>query len=131
MRSSPERLVRLPEQYFGALLTRVSVAVADKGEPLIDLGRGNPETGPPDHVIEALAQAARNQDCDRRALARSRGGRANRRPPRSPLPGLPVRAGAGRWARGLCSSTVGTSLDAGFRGGATAKRSGCLPELPF
>jgi len=61
MRSSPERLVRLPEQYFGALLTRVSVAVADKGEPLIDLGRGNPETGPPDHVIEALAQDARKE----------------------------------------------------------------------
>ena len=35
------------------------VAGASDGEPLIDLGRGNPETGPPQHVIDALAEAAR------------------------------------------------------------------------
>ena len=28
------------------------------GEPLVDLGRGNPEVGPPQHVIDALAEAA-------------------------------------------------------------------------
>jgi aminotransferase len=49
----PNRLERLPEQYFGALLTRVAAA----GE-VLDLGRGNPETGPPQHVIDALAEAA-------------------------------------------------------------------------
>jgi aminotransferase len=32
------------------------------GEPLIDLGRGNPETGPPPHVVKALADAARRDD---------------------------------------------------------------------
>ncbi len=48
----------MPEQYFGALLARVSAAAAADGEPLIDLGRGNPETGPPRHVIDALSGAA-------------------------------------------------------------------------
>src|SRR5437870_3292973 len=46
MRSRPNRLERLPEQYFGALLARVSSAAALEGEPIVDLGRGNPETGP-------------------------------------------------------------------------------------
>ena len=59
MQARPDRLQRLPEQYFGALLARVIVAAASDGEPLIDLGRGNPETGPPPHVIDALAEAAR------------------------------------------------------------------------
>jgi aminotransferase len=53
----PARLDRLPEQYFGALLARVSAAAGLEGEPIIDLGRGNPETGPPQHVIDALAES--------------------------------------------------------------------------
>jgi aminotransferase len=53
VRARPQRLERLPEQYFGALLKRVAAA----GD-VIDLGRGNPETGPPEHVIEALERAA-------------------------------------------------------------------------
>ena len=57
----PTRVERLPEQYFGALLGRVSAAAAD-GEPLLDLGRGNPETGPPPHVVEALTRAAQRPD---------------------------------------------------------------------
>ncbi len=61
-RPRPRRLDRLPEQYFGALLGRVAAAAADGGPPLVDLGRGNPETGPPDHVVEALAEAARRPD---------------------------------------------------------------------
>jgi aminotransferase len=52
------RLERLPQQYFGALLARVSAAAALGGEPLVDLGRGNPETGPPQHVVEALGASA-------------------------------------------------------------------------
>jgi aminotransferase len=36
----------------------VSMATASDSEPLVDLGRGNPETGPPQHVIDALADAA-------------------------------------------------------------------------
>jgi L-glutamine---4-(methylsulfanyl)-2-oxobutanoate aminotransferase len=62
MREPPQRLERLPEQYFGALLRAVSRQAAVKGLPLIDLGRGNPETGPPLHVVEALTRAAARHD---------------------------------------------------------------------
>jgi len=58
----PQRLERLPEQYFATLLTRVAEAAAAPGEPLVDLGRGNPETGPPEHVIEAVRAAAQRPD---------------------------------------------------------------------
>jgi aminotransferase len=58
VRSRPERLQRLPQQYFVALLGRVAAAAAQDGPPLVDLGRGNPETGPPPHVIEALRASA-------------------------------------------------------------------------
>ena len=61
MRKRPNRINELPEQYFGALLTRVA-AQQSKAEPLIDLGRGNPETGPPPHVVDALTQAAERPD---------------------------------------------------------------------
>jgi aminotransferase len=57
MRIRPARLDRLPEQYFGALLARVAAA----GD-VVDLGRGNPETGPPPHVVEALTRAAERPD---------------------------------------------------------------------
>jgi L-glutamine---4-(methylsulfanyl)-2-oxobutanoate aminotransferase len=50
----PERLRRLPPQYFATLLGRVSEAGAD----VVDLGRGNPEVGPPPHVVDALESAA-------------------------------------------------------------------------
>jgi aminotransferase len=62
MRARPERLERLPEQYFSALLARVSAAAAREGEPLVDLGRGNPDVGPPPHVAEALDRAAQRPD---------------------------------------------------------------------
>jgi aminotransferase len=54
----PDRLERLPQQYFVNLLARISAAAADGGPPVLDLGRGNPETGPPPHVVEALRAAA-------------------------------------------------------------------------
>jgi aminotransferase len=62
MRGRAERVERLPEQYFGTLLARVAAAARADGEPLIDLGRGNPETGPPTHVVEALTQSAERPD---------------------------------------------------------------------
>src|SRR3982750_3221018 len=62
MRARPERLERLPEQYFAALLARVAAAAALDGEPLVDLGRGNPDVGPPAHVAEALDRSARRPD---------------------------------------------------------------------
>lgn len=58
MRPRPHRLERLPPQYFAALLRRV----AEAGVDVVDLGRGNPEVGPPDYVIEALRQAAARSD---------------------------------------------------------------------
>src|SRR5438552_13303083 len=58
MRPRPARLQRLPEQYFVSLLGRVAAAAAEDGPPLVDLGRGNPETGPPSHVVEALRASA-------------------------------------------------------------------------
>lgn len=58
MRPRPARLERLPEQYFGALLARVAAASAADGDPIVDLGRGNPEVGPPEHVVTRLAEAA-------------------------------------------------------------------------
>ncbi|HEX4519569.1 MAG TPA: aminotransferase class I/II-fold pyridoxal phosphate-dependent enzyme [Gaiellaceae bacterium] len=56
-RPRPRRLERLPEQYFGALVGRVAAAAADGGPAVVDLGRGNPEVGPPAHVERALAEA--------------------------------------------------------------------------
>ena len=47
MRERPDRLDRLPQQYFTALLARVAAAAAADGEPLVDLGRGNPDVPPP------------------------------------------------------------------------------------
>ena len=62
MRETPDRIRRLPEQYFTALLARVAAAAAEAGEPLVDLGRGNPELGPPEHVVRALAESAARPD---------------------------------------------------------------------
>jgi L-glutamine---4-(methylsulfanyl)-2-oxobutanoate aminotransferase len=59
VRPRPARLDRLPPQYFTALLARVAAAAAESGKPLVDLGRGNPEVGPPAHVVERLAEVAR------------------------------------------------------------------------
>jgi L-glutamine---4-(methylsulfanyl)-2-oxobutanoate aminotransferase len=61
VRPRPALLDRLPPQYFTALLARVATAAEAVGEPLVDLGRGNPEVGPPPHVIERLAEVALEQ----------------------------------------------------------------------
>jgi len=58
MRPAPHRVERLPQQYFTALLAEVARHAALEGQPVVDLGRGNPEVGPPQHVIDALAAAA-------------------------------------------------------------------------
>ena len=62
MRPRPTRVDRLPEQYFTRLLARVSAAAAASGEPLVDLGRGNPDIAPPAHVVSALAESAARDD---------------------------------------------------------------------
>jgi aminotransferase len=53
----PDRLARLPEQYFVTLRRLVEAAAGAVGEPLVDLSRGNPEVGPPPHVVDALRTA--------------------------------------------------------------------------
>ena len=58
MRARPNRLDRLPEQYFARLLARVADAAAQEGDEVVDLGRGNPDIGPPQHVVDAAAAAA-------------------------------------------------------------------------
>jgi L-glutamine---4-(methylsulfanyl)-2-oxobutanoate aminotransferase len=58
----PDRIARLPEQYFTRLLARVAEVAATEGKPLVDLGRGNPDVPPPPHVIEALSRAAARDD---------------------------------------------------------------------
>src|ERR687888_46479 len=62
VRAPPHRIERLPQQYFTALLARVAAAMTDGGEPLVDLGRGNPEVGPPPHIVDALARSAARPD---------------------------------------------------------------------
>ena len=58
MRGRPQRLERLPSQYFTALFARVAEAARTDGPPLMDLARGNPEVGPPPHVLDRLAEAS-------------------------------------------------------------------------
>ena len=61
VRPQPDRIDRLPEQYFARLLARVADAAALEGDEVVDLGRGNPDIGPPQHVIDAAARAANDQ----------------------------------------------------------------------
>jgi L-glutamine---4-(methylsulfanyl)-2-oxobutanoate aminotransferase len=57
----PKRLERLPRQYFTDLFARVAEAARAGGAPLVDLARGNPEVGPPPHVLDRLAEASRQE----------------------------------------------------------------------
>jgi aminotransferase len=59
VRARPRLIERLPDQYFTSLLARVAAVAAEQGEPLVDLGRGNPDVPPPSHVVEALVETAR------------------------------------------------------------------------
>ena len=61
MRPRPERIERLPQQYFTSLLARVAAVAAEPGERLLDLGRGNPDVPPPVHVVDALVETAREE----------------------------------------------------------------------
>jgi aminotransferase len=56
--SAPDRLARLPEQYFAQILAAAATARAQEGPRFIDLGRGNPDLPPPPHAIAAMRDAA-------------------------------------------------------------------------
>ena len=62
MRDVPQRIERLPQQYFVTLLAQVAAAAGEDGPPLVDLGRGNPELGPPAHVVDTLVASACRPD---------------------------------------------------------------------
>ncbi len=80
------------------------------GEPIIDLGRGNPETGPPLHVVGALTSAAERPDVHGY----------------SPFRGLPeLRAAlAGRYR-----SQYGVSLDSDFEVAVVPGTKAAIVEL--
>ena len=84
MRARPDRLQRLPDQYFARLVRRVAEVAADGGQPVVDLGRGNPEQGPSERVVEALRDAALRPDAH--GYAPFRGCRDCARGDRLPLP---------------------------------------------
>ena len=53
------RIRRLPPYVF-AEVNAMKAAARARGEDIIDLGMGNPDTPPPAHVIDKLAEVARN-----------------------------------------------------------------------
>ena len=55
------RIRRLPP-YVIAEVNAMRAAARARGEDIIDLGMGNPDLPPPPHVIEKLAEVARNPD---------------------------------------------------------------------
>lgn len=60
-RPVPAPVDRLPDQFFTTILARVAHARTLPGPPVVDLGRGNPDTPPPAHVLEALHAAVDEQ----------------------------------------------------------------------
>ena len=52
-----ERLKKLPDQFFAALVQKVSRAMAE-GRNIINLGQGNPDQPTPPHIVKALQAAA-------------------------------------------------------------------------
>lgn len=52
-----EALDRLPKQFFVELTDKVS-KLEKEGHNIVNLGRGNPDTPTPDHIIKALQKAA-------------------------------------------------------------------------
>ena len=53
------RIKRLPP-YVIAEVNAMRAAARQAGDDIIDLGMGNPDLPPPAHVIEKLAEVARN-----------------------------------------------------------------------
>jgi len=58
------RIRRLPPYVF-AEVNAMKAAARARGEDIIDLGMGNPDGAPPPHVIEKLAEVARNPKAHR------------------------------------------------------------------
>lgn len=54
-----DRMNRLPDQFFSALVKRANEEIA-KGNDVINLGQGNPDRPTPPHIVQALQEAAAN-----------------------------------------------------------------------
>jgi alanine-synthesizing transaminase len=63
------RIRRLPPYVF-AEVNAMKAAARARGEDVIDLGMGNPDGAPPPHVIEKLAEVARNPRAHRYSASR-------------------------------------------------------------
>ncbi len=63
------RIKRLPPYVF-AEVNRVKAAHRAAGRDIIDLGMGNPDTPPPDHVIEKLKETAMDPKAHRYSISR-------------------------------------------------------------
>jgi alanine-synthesizing transaminase len=72
------RLKRLPPYVFAEVNAMKAKARAD-GRDIIDFGMGNPDSPTPDHIVEKLAETARNPRSHR--YSTSRGGGRVLRPP--------------------------------------------------
>src|SRR5918997_2840130 len=58
------RIRRLPPYVF-AEVNAMKAAARARGEDIVDLGMGNPDGAPPEHVIEKLAEVARKPNAHR------------------------------------------------------------------
>ncbi len=63
------RIRRLPPYVF-AEVNALKASARARGEDVVDLGMGNPDGAPPDHVIAKLAEAARNPRAHRYSASR-------------------------------------------------------------
>ena len=59
MRDEFYRIKRLPPYVF-AEVNRIKAAARARGEDVIDLGMGNPDSAPPQHVLDKLKETIDN-----------------------------------------------------------------------
>ena len=69
------RIRRLPPYVF-AEVNAMKAAARARGEDIVDLGMGNPDGAPPAHVIDKLAEVARNPRAHRYSASRGIAGPA-------------------------------------------------------
>jgi alanine-synthesizing transaminase len=70
------RIRRLPPYVF-AEVNAMKAAARGRGEDIIDLGMGNPDGAPPPHVIDKLAEVARNPRAHRYSASKGISGLRN------------------------------------------------------